>query len=208
VTGDVKQTSLTIETDDAVYVAVPQWHWVDSVMTLVIRAHGDAASLTLAVRAAIWSVDRNQAIARVATMDSLVARSEADRRFALILFEAFGLVALLLAATGIYGVLSGSVAERTREIGVRAALGASRVDILSLVARQGMVLTALGTLIGVAGAVMASQALVTMLFGVSRLDPVTYGAVVLLLALVSAAASAIPAWRAARVDPAMTLRAE
>jgi len=208
VIGDVKQTSLTIETDDAVYVAMPQWHWVDSVMTLVIRAHGDAASLTPAVRAAIWSVDRNQAIARVGTMDSLVARSEADRRFALILFEAFGLVALLLAATGIYGVLSGSVAERTREIGVRAALGASRLDILSLVARQGMVLMAVGMLIGVAGAVMASQALVTMLFGVSRLDPVTYGAVVLLLTLVSAVASAIPAWRAARVDPAITLRAE
>jgi len=174
----------------------------------VIRAHGDAASLTPAVRAAIWSVDRNQAIARVGTMDSLVARSEADRRFALILFEAFGLVALLLAATGIYGVLSGSVAERTREIGVRAALGASRLDILSLVARQGMVLMAVGMLIGVAGAVMASQALVTMLFGVSRLDPVTYGAVVLLLTLVSVVASAIPAWRAARVDPAITLRAE
>ena len=208
VIGDVKQTSLTIETDDAVYVAMPQWHWVDSVMTLVIRAHGDAASLTPAVRAAIWSVDRNQAIARVGTMDSLVARSEADRRFALILFEAFGLVALLLAATGIYGVLSGSVAERTREIGVRAALGASRLDILSLVARQGMVLMAVGMLIGVAGAVMASQALVTMLFGVSRLDPVTYGAVVLLLTLVSVVASAIPAWRAARVDPAITLRAE
>jgi len=208
VIGDVKQTSLTIETDDAVYVAMPQWHWVDSVMTLVIRAHGDAASLTPAVRAAIWSVDRNQAIARVGTMDSLVARSEADRRFALILFEAFGLVALLLAATGIYGVLSGSVAERTREIGVRAALGASRLDILSLVARQGMVLMAVGMLIGVVGAVMASQALVTMLFGVSRLDPVTYGAVVLLLTLVSAVASAIPAWRAARVDPAITLRAE
>jgi putative ABC transport system permease protein len=209
VTGNVKQTSLAIETDDAVYVAMPQWHWVDSVMTIVIRARAtDAASLTPAVRSAIWSVDRNQAIARVVTMDGLVARSEADRRFALILFEAFGIVALLLAATGIYGVLSGSVAERTREIGVRAALGASRADILSLVARQGMALTALGTLIGVAGAAVATEALVTMLFGVSRIDPVTYGAVVLLLALVSAGASAIPAWRAARVDPAITLRAE
>ncbi len=117
-------------------------------------------------------------------------------------------MALLLAGIGIYGVLSGSVAERTREIGVRAALGASRADILSLVARQGMALTALGTLIGVAGAAVATEALVTMLFGVSRIDPVTYGAVVLLLALVSAGASAIPAWRAARVDPAITLRAE
>jgi putative ABC transport system permease protein len=208
VTGDVKQTSLAIETDDAVYVAMPQWHWVDSVMTVVVRARAEAAALTPAVRGAIWSVDRNQTISRVGTMDSFVARSEADRRFALILFEAFGIVALLLAATGIYGVLSGSVAERTREIGVRAALGASHADILSLVARQGMALTALGTLLGIAGAAIATEALVTMLFGVSRIDPGTYGAVVILLAIVSAAASAIPAWRAARVDPAITLRAE
>jgi putative ABC transport system permease protein len=208
VAGDVKQTSLAIETDDAVYVTMPQWHWVDSVMTMVVRARSDAAALTPAVRAAIWSVDRNQAIARAGTMDSLVAQSEADRRFALILFEGFGIVALLLAATGIYGVLSSSVAERTREIGVRAALGASQADILSLVARQAMALTAVGTVIGVAGAMVATEALVTMLFGVSRVDPVTYTAVVLLLALVSAGASAVPAWRATRVDPAITLRAE
>jgi putative ABC transport system permease protein len=142
------------------------------------------------------------------TMDSLLARSEADRRFALILFEAFGLVALVLAATGIYGVLSGSVSERTREIGVRAALGASRADILTLVARQGLTLTGLGMLVGLTGAFVASEAIVTLLFGVSRLDPVTYGGVAALLLTVAVLASAIPAWRAARVDPAITLRAE
>jgi ABC-type antimicrobial peptide transport system permease subunit len=141
-------------------------------------------------------------------MDTLVERSEGDRRFALILFEAFGVVALLLAAIGIYGVLAGSVVERTREIGVRSALGASRADILSLVAMQGMTLTGVGTLIGIAGAFAASEALVTLLFGVSRSDPVTYAAVVVLLLVVSAAAGAIPAWRAARVDPAITLRSE
>jgi putative ABC transport system permease protein len=208
VTANVKQTSLAMDSADAVYTTVPQWHWADRVMSLVVRTRGDAASLAPAVRAAIWSVDRNQAIVRVATMDSLLARSEADRRFALILFEAFGLAALALAAIGIYGVLSGSVAERTREIGVRSALGASRADILSLVARQGMTLTGLGVLIGMAGAAAASEALVTLLFGVSRLDPPTYAAVVAMLLAVSAAAGAIPAWRAARVDPAVTLRSE
>ena len=105
-------------------------------------------------------------------------------------------------------MLSGSVSERTREIGVRAALGASRADILRLVARQGLALTVLGTLIGLIGAVFSSEAIVTLLFGVSRLDPVTYAGVAALLLTVSGVASAIPAWRAARVDPAITLRAE
>jgi putative ABC transport system permease protein len=197
-----------MQNEDAIYVTVPQWHWVDNVMSLVIRAEADAAALAPAARQAIWSVDKNQAIVRVATMDSLLARSEADRRFALILFEAFGLAALVLAATGIYGVLSGSVSERTREIGVRAALGASPADILTLVARQALTLTGLGMLVGVTGAFVASEAIVTLLFGVSRLDPVTYGGVVALLVTVAILASAIPAWRAARVDPAITLRAE
>jgi putative ABC transport system permease protein len=141
-------------------------------------------------------------------MDSLLAKSEAERHFALILFEAFGLTALVLAATGIYGVLSGTVAERTREIGVRAALGASRADILGLVARQGLSLIAIGVGIGLIAAVAATQAIVTLLFGISRLDPVTYAGVVALLLAVSAAAAAVPAWRAARVDPAITLRSD
>jgi ABC-type antimicrobial peptide transport system permease subunit len=113
-----------------------------------------------------------------------------------------------LAAAGIYGVLSGSVAERTREIGVRTALGASRATIVALVLRQGLTLTALGVAIGVAGAVAATQALVAMLFGVSPLDPVTYLGVIALLAAVALLACSVPAWRAARVDPASALRAE
>jgi ABC-type antimicrobial peptide transport system permease subunit len=141
-------------------------------------------------------------------MDALVSASAAQRRFAMILFEAFGLIALVLAATGLYGVLSGNVNERTREIGVRSALGASRGEILALVFRQGMTLTGLGIAIGLAGAAAATQALVSMLFGISRLDPTTYLGVIAVLALVSAAACWTPAWRAARVDPAITLREE
>ena len=114
--------------------------------------------------------------------------------------------ALLLAAAGIYGVLAANVAERTREIGVRSALGATRGRILGLVLGQGLALAGLGVAIGIAGAVAASQAIAAMLFAVSPLDPLTYLSVVVLLAAVSALACGIPAWRAAGVDPAVTIR--
>jgi putative ABC transport system permease protein len=208
VVGDVKQASLALNASDAFYTTTTQYSWVDNVQSLVVRTHGDAAALTSAIEKAIWSVDKDQPIIRVATMSNLLDRSEAERRFVLILFEAFGLVALMLAATGIYGVLSGSVTERTREMGVRTALGATRGDILALVIRQGMTLTVIGIVIGIGGALAASQALVTLMFGVSRLDPVTYLGVVVLLGAISLIACGVPAWRAAQVDPAITLRAE
>jgi putative ABC transport system permease protein len=141
-------------------------------------------------------------------MDARLAASAAERRFALILFETFGLVALVLAAVGIYGVLSGSVTERTREIGVRLALGAQRSNILGLVVRQGMLLTVLGVAIGVTGAFVATRAIVTLLFGVSRLDPITYIGVIALLVAVSGIACWIPARRATKVDPLVALRQE
>ena len=208
VVGNVKQVSLATNDENAVYITPSQSWYTDPVMSLVVRARGDVIDFGPAVRQAIWSVDKNQPVVRIATMDSLVATLSAERRFALILFEVFAFAALLLAAAGIYGVLSGSVAERTREIGVRAALGATRANILALVLRQGMLLTALGVAIGLVGATAATQAVTAMLFGISRLDPITYFGVIALLAIVSAIACAVPAWRAARVDPAITLRAE
>jgi putative ABC transport system permease protein len=217
VVGDVKQMSLALSESDAVYITASSpsatirtgpWRFADRVMSLVVRTHGDAAALAPAIRQAVWSIDKDQPVVRVAMMDDVVAASAAERRFALILFEAFALAALVLAAAGIYGVLSGSVAERTREIGVRAALGASRASILALVVRQGLGLAGLGAAIGLAGATAASKAIDAMLFGVSRLDPVTYLGVVALLAVVSTIACGVPAWRAVRVDPASTLRAE
>ena len=208
VVGDVKQGSLADRQTDAAYIPATQSWFADDAMSLVARARDDVTALAPAIKRAIWSVDNDQPIVRVASMDALLAASESRRRFAMVVFEAFALVALVLAATGIYGVLSGNVTERMREIGVRAALGASRGDILTLVVRQGMTLTGLGVAIGLFGAAAASRALITLLFGVSPLDPVTYLGVIALLAGVSAIACWVPAWRAARVDPSITLRAE
>jgi putative ABC transport system permease protein len=208
VVGDVKQVSLALAESRAVYTPASQWVFPQRAMTFVVRTTGDAAALAPAVRQAVWSIDKDQPVVRIATMADLLDASAGERRFALVLFGAFALAALVLAAAGIYGVLAGSVAERTREIGVRAALGASRGNIVALVLRQGFGLTALGVAIGVAGAAVASQAIGAMLFGVSRLDPTTYVGVMTLLFAVAVVACVVPAWRAVRVDPATTLRAE
>jgi putative ABC transport system permease protein len=208
IVGDVKQTSLAESDPRAVYITPAQSWFVDDAMSLVVRTRGDEAALAPAIRQAIWSVDKDQPIVRVATMDELLTASAAQRRFALIVFQAFALVGLVLAATGVYGVLAGSVTERIREIGVRVALGASPGNILALVFRQGMTLTGLGVAIGLSGAVAASGALITLLFGISRLDSVTYLGVIVLLLGVSGIACWVPARRAAKVDPAITLRAE
>ncbi len=185
-----------------------QGGFVDETLSLVVRGRGDAKALVAAIKGAIWSVDKDQPIARIATMDQMLAASAAERRFVMILLQAFALAALVLAASGLYSVLSGGVAERMREIGVRSALGASRRDIVALVVRQGMTLTGLGIVIGASGAMAAGRSLVALLFGVSPLDPATYAAVVALLLGVSAIACWIPALRAARIDPSVTLRAD
>jgi putative ABC transport system permease protein len=208
VVGDVKQMSLALNQPEAVYTTVDQWQWIETTMSLVVRTRGDAAALAPDVRSAIWSVDKSLPISRVETMDHLVSVSAAQREFAVILFEAFGIVSLALAAVGIYGVLSGSVTERTREIGIRLALGAPRGNILSLIVRQGMTLTVMGIVIGIGGALAASQAIASQLYGVTPLDFITYTGVIVILAGVSALACWAPAWRASRVDPAITLREE
>ena len=208
VVGDVKQQSLAMNDADAVYTTPAQWKFADNAMSLVVRARGDASALAPAIRQAIWSVDKDQAIVRVATLEDLLAQSAAQRRFALIVFEAFAIAALILAAAGIYGVLAGSVAERVREIGVRQALGASRAEILALVLRQGAVLTGVGVAVGVVGAAAASRVIRALLFSVSHLDPITYIGVIVVMGAVAALACALPAWRATRIDPVRTLQAE
>jgi putative ABC transport system permease protein len=208
VVGNVKQASLAVSQSDAVYTTPAQWYFTDNAMSLVVRVRGNAAALAPAIRNAIWAVEKDPAIARVATMDSLLARSAADRRFALILFEIFGLVALALAATGIYGVLSGSVSERTSELGVRLALGASHRGILAMVLRQGLALTLLGVALGLAAALVLTRLLRGLLFGVTATDPLTFAGVASLLLLVALLACWIPARRATMVDPMTALRCE
>jgi predicted permease len=206
VVGDVKQTSLSLGDGDAIYVAIPQWHWVDNRMSVVVRARADAAALAPAVRQAIWSIDRNQAIVRVATMDSLLSRSEADRRFALILFEAFGLAALVLAAVGIYGVLSYSVSRRTREMGIRLALGATPRSVRSMIVRAGGRLVAAGIALGCAGAFAATRFLRSLLFEVSATEPLVFAGATAMLAVVALLASWVPAHAATKIDPLDAVR--
>ena len=209
VVGNVKQTSLAVSQSDAVYITTTQWRlFADKALWLVARAGGDAAALAPALRNAIWSVDKDQPIVRLATMDDRLASSAAERHFALILFETFGLVALVLAATGIYGVLSGSVTERTREIGVRLALGAQRRDVLGLILRQGVKLTLSGVGIGLLAAWAVTRLLTTLLYSVSATDPLIFGGVALLLTVVATLACCLPARRATKVDPLVALRHE
>jgi putative ABC transport system permease protein len=208
VVGNVKQESLAVSDQDAFYISTAQWAWGDDMQSVAVRTRGAPAQLAPSIQQAIWSIDKDCPISRVATMDALLAATAIQRRFVLILFEAFGLVALLLAAIGIYGILAGSVSERTREIGVRAALGATRADILTLVLRQGMAMTGIGLVLGLCAALAAARALDAMLFGVSWLDSLTYLGATLLLFLISAIACFIPARRAASIDPMEALRIE
>ncbi|MEO5816350.1 MAG: ABC transporter permease [Gemmatimonadaceae bacterium] len=209
ITGDVRQVSLAEDVTDAVYVPEVQWQQgADGQMSLVVRTAGSPADFIGAVRNAIWSVDRNQPIVRVATMNDVVAASAADRRFVLTLFELFAAAGIILAALGMYGVLSASVTERVREIGLREALGASPAQIMQMIVGQGMTLAIAGAVIGVLLSIATSRVIEGQLFGISRADPLTYAATLATLLVVALVACAFPAWRAARVDPMESLRAE
>jgi ABC-type antimicrobial peptide transport system permease subunit len=206
IVGDVRQVSLAAADRDAVYVPAAQVTYPERSMWLVARGRGDVVALTPAIEAAIRSVDKDQPITRVNMLDDVVTRSAGERRFALLVFAAFAVIAIVLAAVGIYGVLAASVSERSREIGLRAALGASPKDVLRMIILDAGALAVTGLAAGVAGAWLSSRLLVTLLFDTSRLDPVTYLAVGSLLLLVAALATVLPARRASRLDPALTLR--
>jgi putative ABC transport system permease protein len=208
VVGNVRHRGLDATSTLQWYVPERQWSFSDNQEILIVRAAGDPAALAASVRRVVASIDPTQPIIKMATMDQIIASSTAQRRLALVLFGAFAGAALLLAVAGIYGVLAGSVAERTREIGVRSALGATPRDIIGLVVGQGGRLSAIGLALGVAGSFALTRYLRTLLFGVGPTDPTTFVGVVTLLGLVTVAACLIPAMRASRVDPSRALRSE
>jgi predicted permease len=179
-----------------------------SYITLVVRTRGNPAALSGLIKNTVWSFDRNLAISEVLTMDDVVAEANAEPRFEMALLGVFAGVALLLAAVGIYGVMSYSVERRTHEIGIRISLGASRTDVLKLVVRQGMVLALAGSAAGIVGALLLSRLMTKLLYGVLPTDPLTFTGVAVLLTLVALAANYLPARRATRVDPMVALRYE
>jgi ABC-type antimicrobial peptide transport system permease subunit len=187
---------------------LPQAQVTDSFLTVVIRSRVDAASLTADARRAIWSVASDLPVYRVATLEDLVAKSVAPRRFVMILLEIFGAMALLLTAIGVYGVIAYSVAERTREIGIRAALGATPRDIVELVAGGGLIVVTAGLVAGIVLALGATRYLRSSLYEVGAHDPVTFVTVALVLFAVGLAAQIVPISKALRVGPNVALREE
>jgi putative ABC transport system permease protein len=178
-------------------------------MSLAIRTSAlDPLSLSGTARETILSLDNNQPVYDVLTMNRIVGNSVAQRRFSMLLMGIFAAVALVLAAVGIYGMMSYSVAQRTHEIGIRMALGAQRLDVQKMVMNEGARLALLGLSIGVACALGLTRLLRTLLYEISATDPLTYGEIASLVASVSLLASFLPAWRATRVDPMTALRYE
>jgi predicted permease len=208
IVGDVRHTSLASAPSNTFYVAMGQWMWVDFTQTLVVQTTGDPTSFVPAIKQAVWSVNPTLPVTRITTMADLVAASEARRTFALAVFAAFGLAALLLAGVGVYGVIEERVTERTREIGLRAALGATPKRIAALVVGQGLTLTVIGVAVGIGAAASSTRAIASLLFGIEPFDLVAYGGVVAVLLVITLVACYAPAFRAARIDPAITLRAE
>jgi ABC-type antimicrobial peptide transport system permease subunit len=177
-------------------------------MTFTVRTAGDPALLIEAAKAEIWAVNPAQTIYRTATLDELVMKTVSPRRFALAVLVAFALVALLLSAAGVYGVLAAVTSTRLREVGVRVALGASWWDITRWVIRRGLVIAAAGIVFGIAGALGASTLLRRFLFEVAPTDPLSLGGACAVMLLAALAACYLPARRAADADPIAVLRAE
>ena len=206
IVGDVKREALDASTTSEIYVPLAQIP--ASAMSLVIRSTADPGTLATAIRLRVAEIDKEQPIYNVRTMQEVVSTSLSGRRMSTILLAAFAGCAMLLASIGIYGVVSYWVAQRTREIGIRSALGACRADILRMVLGHGMLLAVLGTGIGLAASFALTRFLTTLLFGVTNHDRATIGFVAVTLIAVALLACYIPARRATQVDPLVALRFE
>jgi putative ABC transport system permease protein len=206
VVGTTKHFRLSEDPLDQAYVPYLQRPLIFT--EAVVRAAGDPSTLANAIRGAVWRVDRDQPVWRVRTMDRVLEEARGGPKLTVWLMTAFAAVALVLAAIGVYGVMSYAVARRTQEVGIRMALGARRAQVLAMVLREGMRTIGLALVVGLAVAAAATRLLASQLFGVSTTDPLTFVIVPVLLGLVALAACYVPALRASRVDPLVALRAD
>jgi putative ABC transport system permease protein len=206
IVGDEQTGGLTDDKSAGLYVTFDQSPTND--LNMVLRGSVDPRTLTSAIHAAVHAVDKDQSIADLETLEKIKSGTVASDRMRTMLLGIFAALALLLAAIGIYGVIGYSVTQRTHELGIRAALGASRGSLLAMVIRRGMRLTLMGLAIGVAGALALTRLLGSLLFGISPRDPLTLIAVAAVLSAVALLACYIPARRAAGVDPMVALRYE
>jgi putative ABC transport system permease protein len=205
VVADEKFMGLQNPAEPALYFSLPQFALVQY---FVLRTSGDAAAISTAARNAVWAVDRALPVDDVFTIESALRDQLDPIRFNAMLLAAFGITALTLAALGIYGVVSASTAERTSEIGVRIALGASAGSVLRLVVRRGVILAMAGVGVGLVGAFAGVRILERLLFDVEPVDPVVFGSVAVMMIVVGCAAAFLPARRATRIDPMDALRAD
>jgi len=209
VVGDVQQEGLNREQKFELYVPYAQERrGFVAPRDLVVRTAGDPQQVAAAVRQAVWSVDKDQPVSNVRTMEQVVSTAVSRERFQTLLLALFATLALLLACVGLYGVISYAVVQRTHEIGVRIALGAKPADVLRLVIKQGMALTMIGLVFGVAIAFAVTRVMSEMLFGVTATDPLTFVGVPVVLGLIAFLACYVPARRATKVDPLVALRYE
>jgi len=207
VVKDVRQFELTVDPKPQMYLPYRQRGFF-SPEDLVVKTDVDPASMAATVRNAVWQIDKDQPVSNIRTMEEILLDSIARQRFSMLLLAIFAGVALLLAAVGIYGVMSYSVAQRTHEIGIRMALGAQTGAVLKLAVGYGLKLVIAGVVIGLVAAFALTRVMSTLLYGVTATDPTTFALISLLLVGVAALASYIPARRATKVDPIIALRYE
>jgi putative ABC transport system permease protein len=205
IVGDVRFRSLASDAEATVYAPYPQ---VGPGLVFLVRTRGDAAAAGRVVRATLGSVNRSVPVTSMDAMSDLIARSFAEERYRTVLIAMFGVLAALLAAVGMYGVTSRAVSRRTREVGIRMALGASSGSVSGLIVSQTLAGVAVGMAVGIAASLVVTRLLAPFLFGVRPSDPATYVAILSFLAAVSVVASWIPARKAGSVAPAVVLRAE
>src|SRR5262249_43557470 len=206
VVADIKQSALRDSPGVEIYVPYLQTPWMSS--SLLVRTTGDTAAVSTAVQRALWDLNRSRALPEVKPISDMLAESVAEPRFYAWLLGAFAIVALGLVAIGVYGITSHSVAERTREIGIKMALGAAFGSIIRQVIGQSAALAATGIAVGLAGALAMTRLLSSLLYGVRSTDAATFITISAVLGLVALFAGLVPARRAARLDPVIALRHE